>query len=80
MKAASQRIIAEKLTIKDAMMSEIVPWMTAEQLSQAEAAVMLGVTSQCVADVINKHGLSISMEALVGMLVRTGKPVKQLVQ
>lgn len=38
LKAESQRIISEKLAIKDSLMTELAGWIEAKKLKQAEAA------------------------------------------
>ena len=57
LKAESQRIISEKLAIKDSLMTELAVWIDAKKLKQAEAAEILGVTRPRVSDVINKKAI-----------------------
>ena len=80
LKAESQRIIAEKLAIKDSLMTELAGWIEAKKLKQAEAAEILGVTRPRVSDVINKKAIKFTIDALVDMLARTGKHVQLSVQ
>lgn len=80
LKAESQRIISEKLAIKDSLMTELARWIEANQLKQAEAAEILGVTRPRVSDVINKKAIKFTIDALVDMLARTGKHVQLSVQ
>ena len=80
LKAESQRIISEKLAIKDSLMTELAGWIEAKKLKQAEAAEILGVTRPRVSDVINKKALKFTIDALVDMLARTGKHVQLSVQ
>jgi len=79
LKAESQRIISEKLAIKDSLMTELAGWIEAKQLKQAEAAEILGVTRPRVSDVINKKAIKFTIDALVDMLARTGKHVQMSV-
>lgn len=76
LKANSQRIISEKLAIKQALMSEISDWMEAEKLKQIDAAQILGITRPRVSDVVNQKTVKFTIDALVDMLARTGKQVR----
>jgi len=80
LKAESQRIISEKLAIKDSLITELAGWIEAKRLKQAEAAKILGVTRPRVSDVINKKAIKFTIDALVGMLARTGKRAQLSVQ
>jgi len=71
----SDRILKEKIAIKDNLMAEISVWMREKQLKQADAAVILGVTRPRVSDVIHKKYVKFTIDALVEMLTRTGKRV-----
>ncbi|KXW56437.1 XRE family transcriptional regulator [Ferrovum sp. PN-J185] len=75
LKANSDRIISEKLAIKDSLMTELSVWIDTKKLKQAEAAEILGVTRPRVSDVINKKAFKFTIDALVDMLARTGKHV-----
>jgi predicted XRE-type DNA-binding protein len=80
LKAESQRIISEKLAIKDSLMTELADWIATKKLKQAEAAEILGVTRPRVSDVINKKAIKFTIDALVDMLARAGKHVRLSVQ
>jgi predicted XRE-type DNA-binding protein len=80
LKVESQRIISEKLAIKDSLMTELAGWIEAKKLKQAEAAEILGVTRPRVSDVVNKKPAKFTIDALVDMLARTGKHVQLSVQ
>ena len=80
LKAASQRIISEKLAIKESLMTELAGWIEVEQLKQAEAAEILGVTRPRVSDLVNKKSIKFTIDALVDMLARTGKHVQLSIQ
>ena len=75
LKAESQRIISEKLAIKDSLMTELAGWIEAKNLKQAEAAEILGVIRLRVSDAINKKAIKFTIDALVDILARTGKHV-----
>lgn len=73
--AESDRIIAEKLAIKESLMTEIAVWIKEKNLKQVEAAKILGVTRPRVSDVVHKKSVKFTIDALVDMLARTGKQV-----
>jgi len=73
--ADSNRIIAEKLAIKEALMTELSQWIDEKKLKQADAAQILGVTRPRVSDVIHKKSVKFSVDSLIDMLARTGRHV-----
>lgn len=75
LQAQSQRIISDKIAIKEKLMGELALWMATENLKQADAASILGVTRPRVSDMINKKTPKFTIDALVDMLARTGKRV-----
>ena len=76
LQAESKRIIAEKLSIKESLMTELAGWINEKKLKQADAAIILGVTRPRVSDVVNKKSFKFTIDALVDMLARTGKHVQ----
>ena len=80
LQARSQRIISERLAIKESLMGELAGWIKAENLKQEEAARILGVTRPRVSDVVNRKAVKFTIDALVDMLARTGKHVQLSVQ
>ena len=76
----SNKIISEKLVIKEALMTELAVWIEEKDLKQADAAQILGVTRPRVSDVINKKSIKFTIDALVDMLARAGKHVQLSVQ
>ena len=76
LKAESNRVISEKLAIKESLMSELAVWMDEQHLKQSDAAQILGVTRPRVSDVMNKKTVKFTIDALVDMLARTGKHVQ----
>lgn len=80
LKAQSQRIISEKLAIKESLMTELAGWIEVKRLKQSEAAEILGVTRPRVSDLVNKKTIKFTIDALVDMLARTGKHVRLSVQ
>jgi predicted XRE-type DNA-binding protein len=61
-------------------MTELAKWISENRLKQAEAAKILGVTRPRVSDVVNKKSVKFTIDALVGMLSKTGKRVLISVQ
>ena len=80
LKADADRLIAERLAIKEALMDELAAWIDREQLRQSDAAEILGVTRPRVSDVINRKTLKFTIDALVDMLGRTGRRVRFIVE
>jgi predicted XRE-type DNA-binding protein len=78
--AESDRVIADKLAIKESLMTEIAVWIEEKNLKQVEAAKILGVTRPRVSDVVQKKTVKFTIDALVDMLTRTGKQVLVSVQ
>jgi predicted XRE-type DNA-binding protein len=76
LKAESNRVISEKLAIKESLMCELAVWMNEQHLKQSDAAQILGVTRPRVSDVMNKKTVKFTIDALVDMLARTGKRVQ----
>ena len=76
LKAKSKKIISEKLAIKESLMTELAVWIDEQQLKQAQAAEILGVTRPRVSDVIHRKSVKFTIDALVDMLARTGKHVQ----
>jgi len=76
LKAESQRIISEKLAIKETLLAELADWIESKDLKQTEAAEILGVTRPRVSDVVNKKSIKFTIDSLVDMLARTGKQVQ----
>jgi predicted XRE-type DNA-binding protein len=75
LQAESRQRIAKSQAVKVALMGELAKWMRENQLKQHEAAVILNVTRPRVSDVVNKKTAKFTIDALVDMLARAGKPV-----
>lgn len=80
LQAQSKRIIADKLAIKNSLMTELESWIKEQNLKQADAAEILCVTRPRVSDVMRKQAKKFTIDALVDMLARTGKHVQFSVQ
>jgi predicted XRE-type DNA-binding protein len=74
--AESRERIDHALELKEQLMGELVCWMKDSHLKQSEAAEILHVTRPRVSDVVNKKTSKFTIDALVDMLARIGKPVK----
>ena len=77
--AESRELINYTLALKEQLMGELVCWMRDHHLKQGEAAEILHVTRPRVSDVVNKKTNKFTLDALVDMLARVGKPVKMVV-
>ncbi|HRH05235.1 MAG TPA: helix-turn-helix transcriptional regulator [Burkholderiaceae bacterium] len=72
----SQKAIAKKLAIKAQLMDTLATWMESEKLTQAKAATVLGISRPRVSDVIRHKNSNFTVDALIDMVVRTGKTVQ----
>lgn len=77
--AESKARIDYTLTLKEQLMGELASWISEANLKQGEAAEILHVTRPRVSDVVNKKTSKFTIDALVDMLGRIGKPVKVMV-
>lgn len=71
----SNRIIAGRLAVKEFLMTELSQWIDKENLTEADAAQILGVTRLRVSDIVNKKFIKFSVDSLIDMLARTGRHV-----
>src|SRR3984885_9910309 len=74
--AASQKQINDTRLLKEQLMTELSSWIEQHHLKQAEAAEILMVSRPRVSDVVNKKTAKFTIDTLVEMLSRVGKPVK----
>ncbi|QSN60425.1 MULTISPECIES: helix-turn-helix domain-containing protein [unclassified Caballeronia] len=77
--AESQALIGQTLLLKEQLMDELAAWIEAQELKQADAAEILHVTRPRVSDVVNKKSSKFTIDSLVEMLARIGKPVTLVV-
>ena len=75
----SRALISQTLGLKEQLMCELASWIEGHHLKQAEAAQILRVSRPRVSDVVNHKAGKFTIDALVDMLGRVGKPVKFLV-
>jgi predicted XRE-type DNA-binding protein len=74
--AETDKVLSEKLVIKELMITEIAGWIVESNLKQMMAAEILGVTCQRVDDAINKKSSKFTIDELVDMLEKTGKHIQ----
>jgi len=73
--AASRKQIDDTLRLKKQLMTALADWIEDHHLRQADAAEILMVSRPRVSDVVNKKTAKFTIDTLVGMLSRIGKPV-----
>jgi len=76
LQAASRKQINDKRLLKRQLMEELSVWIAKHHLKQAQAAEILMVSRPRVSDVVNKKTAKFTIDTLVEMLSRVGKPVK----
>ena len=76
LQAASRKQINDTRLLKQQLMEELSTWIAEHHLKQAEAADILMVSRPRVSDVVNKKTAKFTIDTLVEMLSRVGKPVK----
>lgn len=73
---ASQTQINATKQLKEQLMAELAGWIKQHHLRQAEAAEILMVSRPRVSDLVNKKTTKFTIDTLVEMLSRIGKPVQ----
>ena len=73
---ASRKQINDTRLLKQQLMDELSNWIAEHHLKQADAAEILMVSRPRVSDVVNKKTAKFTIDTLVEMLSRIGKPVK----
>jgi len=73
--AASQKQINDTRQLKEQLMSALSAWIEQHHLKQSEAAQILMVSRPRVSDVVNKKSAKFTIDTLVEMMSRIGKPV-----
>jgi predicted XRE-type DNA-binding protein len=74
LQAASRKQINDTRLLKQQLMKELSVWIAKHHLKQAEAAEILMVSRPRVSDVVNKKTAKFTIDTLVEMLSRVGKP------
>lgn len=75
LKQQAEREAAQLLNLKRQLMNEISGWIDEHQLKQTEVARRLHISRPRVSDVVNQKTSKFTLDALVLMLARLGKPV-----
>ena len=75
LQGASRKQINDTRLLKRQLMEEISSWIAKHHLKQAEAAEVLMVSRPRISDVMNKKTAKFTIDSLVEMLSRVGKPV-----
>jgi predicted XRE-type DNA-binding protein len=76
LQAVSRRQINDTRLLKQQLMEEISAWIASHHLKQAAAAEILMVSRPRMSDVVNKKTAKFTIDTLVEMLSRVGKPVR----
>ena len=76
LQAASRKQIDDTKRLKEQLMTELATWIEKHHLKQAQAAEILMVSRPRVSDVVNRKVSKFTIDTLVEMLSRVGKPVK----
>lgn len=76
LQVASKKQINDTRQLKEQLMGELASWIEQHHLKQAEAAEILMVSRPRVSDVVNRKTARFTIDALVEMLSRIGKPVR----
>lgn len=73
---ASRKQINGTQLLKEQLMLELAEWIVQHHLKQTEAAKILMVSRPRVSDVMNRKTAKFTIDTLVEMLSRIGKPVR----
>jgi predicted XRE-type DNA-binding protein len=76
LQTTSRQQINDTRQLKEQLMSELAEWIEQHHLKQADAAQILMVSRPRVSDVVNKKTAKFTIDSLVEMLSRVGKPVR----
>jgi predicted XRE-type DNA-binding protein len=76
LQAASRKQINDTKQLKEQLMAELAAWIEQHHLKQADAAEILMVSRPRVSDVVNRKTSKFTIDTLVEMLSRIGKPVR----
>jgi predicted XRE-type DNA-binding protein len=74
--AASRKQINDTRLLKQQLMTELSNWIAEHQLRQTDAAQVLMVSRPRVSDIVNQKTSNFTIDTLVEMLSRVGKPVR----
>lgn len=74
--AESKQQINDTQVLKEQLMGELSKWISDNHLKQTQAAEILMVSRPRVSDVVNMKVSKFTIDTLVNMLSRVGKPVR----
>ncbi len=72
----ARKLINDAKALKEQLMAELALWIKENHLLQDKAAEILYISCPRVSDVINKKTTKFTIDALINMLMRIGKPIK----
>ncbi len=72
---ASKQQINDIKQLKEQLMTELATWIEQHHLKQAEAAKILMISRPRVSDVVNKKTTKFTLDSLIEMLSRIGRPI-----
>ena len=73
---SSRKQINDARALRQHLMADLFTWIAEPQLKQADAAQILSVSRPRVSDVVNQKTAMFTIDTLVKMLSRVGKPVR----
>ncbi len=76
LQAASRKQINDTRLLKLQLMQALAGWIAEHDLKQADAAEILMISRPRVSDVVNQKTAKFTIDTLVDMLGRIGKPVR----
>ncbi len=76
LEAASRKQINDVRKLKRQLMEELSAWIREHHLKQAQAAEILMISRPRVSDIVNRKTTKFTIDSLVELLSRAGKPVK----
>ena len=71
----AEKEVLALLAIKQQLMQEISDWIDENKLKQADVAAKLNISRPRVSDVVNQKTSKFTVDALITMLGKLGKPV-----
>ncbi|EMI5805106.1 XRE family transcriptional regulator [Klebsiella sp. 141153] len=75
LRTQAEQEVEQLMLLKRQLMQEIAEWIDENQLKQADAAAKLNISRPRISDVVNQKTSKFTLDALVMMLMKLGKPV-----
>ena len=79
LRTQAEQEVEQLMLLKRQLMQEIAEWIDENQFKQADAAAKLNISRPRISDVVNQKTSKFTLDALVMMLMKLGKPVSLLV-